>query len=421
MKIKSHVSKLLVAILLIALINPFNYAKTVSAKEDDSLVSSVETISVNEFESLSGEENVDETSVVLQASDSEDCIEESVEDAAIAEAGLAGFNYDYAWDVLDIVNQERAANGLEPLVMDVGLMNTANLRAQEIASTFSHTRPDGSSCFTAWPKNKYYSAKGENIAAGQRTPEWVMDAWMKSQGHRENILSEYYNCIGISCYYDPNSEYGYNWSQNFGYTSNPNVITKNGKFEATGIKVEEASKNRFVGFAQVTNPTGEDLEYSWYISGDNGSTWSCISEWNPAEGISFVPNKFGEYTIVVKARKKNSPNEIVSAGTTYSYHPYIYGKCQMPYTGQGGGWLIGVESYENPNQSYQYEMLILDCNLYVQGKPAWIYTTGKCGVASGKALWVVWQPVYGYYWTLFRVYDKNGNLIDEICYGFENI
>ena len=47
--------------------------------------------------------------------------------------------------------------------------------------------------------------------------------------------------------------------------------------------------------------------------------------------------------------------------------------------------------------------------------------TGKCGVASGKALWVVWQPVYGYYWTLFRVYDKNGNLIDEICYGFENI
>ena len=65
-------------------------------------------------------------------------------------------------------------------------------------------------------------------------------------------------------------------------------------------------------------------------------------------------------------------------------------------------------------------MLILDCNLYVQGKDAWVYDTGKCG-ASENCLWTIWQPQYGYYWTLFRIYDENDNLIDEACYGFENV
>ena len=92
----------------------------------------------------------------------------------------------------------------------------------------------------------------------------------------------------------------------------------------------------------------------------------------------------------------------------------------MPYTGSGGGYLIGFESYENPGQKYSYEMLILDCTLYAEGKDAWIYTTGKCGVASGNALWTVWQPKYGYYWTLFRLYDENGNMLDQRCYPFVN-
>ena len=65
-------------------------------------------------------------------------------------------------------------------------------------------------------------------------------------------------------------------------------------------------------------------------------------------------------------------------------------------------------------------MLILDCTLLAEGKDAWIYTTGRCGVAEGNALWTVWQPQYGYYWTLFRVYDANGEMIDQDCYGFVN-
>ena len=81
---------------------------------------------------------------------------------------------------------------------------------------------------------------------------------------------------------------------------------------------------------------------------------------------------------------------------------------------------IGIESYDNPAQSYRYEMLILDCTLYSQGKDAWVYTTGKC-TAPEKCLWTIWQPQYGYYWTLFRVYDVQGNLIDEACFPFQNV
>ncbi len=105
--------------------------------------------------------------------------------------------------------------------------------------------------------------------------------------------------------------------------------------------------------------------------------------------------------------------------TVEEKHPFIKGKCQMP--NPGGGYLIGFESFDNPNQSYRYEMLILDCTLLAQDLPAWIYTTGQCVMSEGNALWTVWQPQYGYYWTLFRLYDESGTMIDEACYGFENI
>ena len=97
----------------------------------------------------------------------------------------------------------------------------------------------------------------------------------------------------------------------------------------------------------------------------------------------------------------------------------IKGICQMPYPG-GDGYLIGIETFENPNNQYRYEMLILDCSLLRDGKDAWIYTTNKCGAYNSNCLWTIWQPEYGYFWTLFRVYDIKGNLVDEKCYGFAN-
>ena len=89
-------------------------------------------------------------------------------------------SYSEAWKVLSLVNQERAAQGLPALVMDRELLDTAMQRVHEIAIFFDHQRPNGETCFTAFPVNLYYM-NGENIAAGQESPADVMDSWMNSR------------------------------------------------------------------------------------------------------------------------------------------------------------------------------------------------------------------------------------------------
>lgn len=105
-----------------------------------------------------------------------------------------------AMQVLSLVNSERAKYGLDAVTYDTLLSSAANIRAVEIKSLFSHTRPDGRSCFTALDEVGYsYRKAGENIAYGQRSAEEVMNAWMNSEGHRANILGDY-DYIGIGVY-----------------------------------------------------------------------------------------------------------------------------------------------------------------------------------------------------------------------------
>ena len=88
--------------------------------------------------------------------------------------------HDYFWEILRLVNQERENENLSPLTLSEGLTYPASVRADEIVELFEHTRPDGSSCFTAIEKD--YWSNGENIAAGQTSPEKVMTAWMNPKG-----------------------------------------------------------------------------------------------------------------------------------------------------------------------------------------------------------------------------------------------
>ena len=97
--------------------------------------------------------------------------------------------------VFQLVNQRRKENGLAELTYRNDIQDAANIRANEIISTFSHTRPDGSSCFTAVTVNYY--AIGENIASGQKNAEEVMNAWMNSPGHRANILSAQFTGMAV--------------------------------------------------------------------------------------------------------------------------------------------------------------------------------------------------------------------------------
>ncbi|MBR6402200.1 MAG: hypothetical protein IKS48_02305 [Eubacterium sp.] len=129
--------------------------------------------------------------------------------------------YDYAYQVLDLINAERSKEGLSPLKMDTVLLGGAIQRAteslvvgeayaySEIDGSVAHTRPDGSSWYTVNDK-----IMAENIAYGQRTPDKVVEAWMGSTGHRANILDSSYKSIGIGVVY-VNSTYCYYWAQAF--------------------------------------------------------------------------------------------------------------------------------------------------------------------------------------------------------------
>lgn len=122
----------------------------------------------------------------------------------------ATVSYTKAWQVLDLVNQQRAAQGLSALTMDQDLLNAAMQRAAETTVVFSHTRPDGTQCYTAAP-NKM---SGENIAMGTTTASTTMDMWMNSQGHRANILGTSWTSIGIGCVQASNG--AWYWVQCFG-------------------------------------------------------------------------------------------------------------------------------------------------------------------------------------------------------------
>ncbi|MBW4625139.1 MAG: CAP domain-containing protein [Brasilonema octagenarum HA4186-MV1] len=121
-------------------------------------------------------------------------------------------NATFEQQVFELTNQERAKNNLPPLKANAELNYTADKYAQQMSErgVLSHTAPDGSQ---PWDRAKVvgYSAQmmAENIAAGQRTPQQVVQDWMNSPGHRANILKPEYTEIGTGFY----NNY---WVQDFG-------------------------------------------------------------------------------------------------------------------------------------------------------------------------------------------------------------
>ena len=105
--------------------------------------------------------------------------------------------YDYAYQVLDLVNQERAKKNRNPVTMDKNLLECAMTRAEELTVYASHTRPNGSICFSAFP---YFEDPSENLAINQGTPEAVMESWIESSGHYTNIMNSKNVSVGIGCY-----------------------------------------------------------------------------------------------------------------------------------------------------------------------------------------------------------------------------
>ena len=136
---------------------------------------------------------------------------------------LGGYVYaDFESEVIDLVNIERDAEGLPPLSYDASLASAARGHSEDMGlqDYFSHTGLDGRTpCGRMTDAGYNWNYCGENIAAGQPTPEDVIDTWMTSPGHRANILNPNFCDIGVGYAYVASSTYGHYWTQNFGRRS----------------------------------------------------------------------------------------------------------------------------------------------------------------------------------------------------------
>ena len=119
----------------------------------------------------------------------------------------------YASEVINLTNQERAKSGLPALMADTQLSGVAQKKCLDMQQNnyFSHTSPTYGSPFDMMRDfGVTYDAAGENIAQGQSTPQKVVQAWMNSEGHRKNIMSNSFTHIGVGY-----EQGGNDWTQMF--------------------------------------------------------------------------------------------------------------------------------------------------------------------------------------------------------------
>ena len=137
------------------------------------------------------------------------------------------------WEVLKLVNQKRFAKKLPLLTMPNALQTACNTRETELASTYSHTRPNGKKADTAISKSFKHKYTAENIAKEQDTSAKVVKEWMNVKGQRANILNKKFAYMGVG-YSNTNPSY---WVQMFadctGYKS---VTTSAGTMKFKSVK-----------------------------------------------------------------------------------------------------------------------------------------------------------------------------------------
>ena len=107
-------------------------------------------------------------------------------------------------EIFNLVNEERAKLGRKELKFGYFYYEAAQTRAKEVDICFAHIRPDGSDCFTAVeeigiPVNSYRYA-GENCARYYTSAESVMNDFMNSKAHKQNILTSVFDYLAVAVY-----------------------------------------------------------------------------------------------------------------------------------------------------------------------------------------------------------------------------
>lgn len=117
--------------------------------------------------------------------------------------------------LIDLINQERAKANLAPLQADTELMKVARIKCKDMADNnyFSHYSPTYGSPFDMMRQfGITFKSAAENIA-GNSTVQGAVTAWMKSEGHRQNIMNSSYTHTGVGIV--ESKKYGYLFVQMF--------------------------------------------------------------------------------------------------------------------------------------------------------------------------------------------------------------
>jgi uncharacterized protein YkwD len=170
----------------------------------------------------------------------EGVVGEGLETVAPAEAQSVAQAYcddvatwDASWDsfesqVLTLVNQRRTAGAtcggvkkpaVAAVALDTRLRCASRKHSKDMAvnNFFSHTGTGNTSPWDRMGSAGYtFTTAGENIAAGQNTPASVVNTWMNSTGHCNNIMNGSFKKLGVGYYYRAGSTYGHYWTQDFG-------------------------------------------------------------------------------------------------------------------------------------------------------------------------------------------------------------
>lgn len=273
---------------------------------------------------------------------------------------------NYAQEILDLINAERAAAGLNPLAMDSTLMDVATVRAVESITYFSHTRPDGTSCITASS-----SMAGENIAIGFGKPELVVEGWMNSSGHRANILNSAFGCVGIACVYHDGNWF---WAQSFGRSAGDGKLTEASPYIIQNVNVlsglitptwssatvidlgtEETAATHKIA---ITSPNTE-WEYASYALDNSLFTFrsSDTSVLTVDEAGNMTPVSVGEATVTasLNADSSRTVSQTVKVGRTLKAEDITLSKTSYTYNGKAKKPAVTIEGVDEDQYVVSYK------------------------------------------------------------------
>ena len=197
-------------------------------------------------------------------------------------------NSEHAWYWNKDDTTKTFCTDLKELEYDYDLERVAMKRAAEIALSYDHERPIGGYAWDTYgQENIRYSHAGENIAAAQTTASQVNFCWREDnepyggQGHRRNMLSSKFNCVGIGHVYYNGVHY---WVEEFAYRTSINTTktTANDSEQTTTLSVD---KSNITDFRVLYDSNSYHLRKGETVTPNSMAVIYVSNQWPRGNGI----------------------------------------------------------------------------------------------------------------------------------------